>query len=128
MTALSGAELRQAFTLFCQTITCFDDFEFVPVGDSQQAYASNFAPELASKLDMVGLMGEGSIIASWQEPGNTGPALPIVLIGSEGTATVFAGSFAEFFALLPYGMGYIDNICSAWRSRNLWASTPTILP
>jgi hypothetical protein len=110
MTTLSDAELRQAFTLFCQRITHFDDFEFVPVGDSQQVYASDFAPELASKLDIFGLMGEGSTIASWQEPGNAGPSLPIVLIGSEGIAAVFASSFAEFLSLLPYGMGYIDNI------------------
>ncbi|MDO7873775.1 hypothetical protein Q5H93_03455 [Hymenobacter sp. ASUV-10] len=117
MTALSEAELRQAFATLFQTTTDFGDFELIPVEAAQRVYARGFAPAIASRLDIFGLMGDGSTIATWQEPGNVGPSRPVVLLGSEGTMGVFASSFAEFLSLLPYGTGYIDEILFYFESE-----------
>jgi hypothetical protein len=110
MTPLTDSALRQAFDILCQTTTDISDFEWVSFQDGKQLYTRTFSVEQAAKLEIIGITGDGSSIACWHQPGCVAPSLPVVWIGSEGIASVFADSFADFLSLLPYGTGYIDDI------------------
>jgi hypothetical protein len=115
MTSLSFPELHRAFQDFVATNPSgWDDFERLDPEDTLGLIPDKTEGQYVRQIDAfeaIGMMNASSLIAFWQESGPSAVERPIVYIDSEGSPTaVFAGSFADFLTLLPYGTRFLYKV------------------
>ncbi len=115
MSPLSSSELYHAFQAFvAANPSGWDDFERLDPEDTLGLIPDETEGRYVRQVDAfeaIGMTNSSSLIAFWQEPGLATAERPVVYIDSEGSpTTVFADSFADFLAVLPYGTKFLYKV------------------